>query len=98
MLHDLAELLILTSSRIHSGLDIGTYFIGTGGVLVISTFPGPGISTYWASLSVQRSGQGPGLVISTVYNEVCTDKFCTNSESDKGGSRYLYCTNNETLV
>jgi hypothetical protein len=37
-----------------------------------------------ASLSVQR-GPGMGLVIST-YNEVCTDKFCTDSESDKGVS------------
>jgi len=30
-------------------------------------------------------------------NEVCTDKLCTDSESDRGGSRYLYGTDNETL-
>ena len=31
-------------------------------------------------------------------NEACTDKFCTDSESQKGGSRYRYCTDNETPV
>jgi hypothetical protein len=32
-------------------------------------------------------------------NEVCEYKFCTDSESDRRrGSRYAYCTDNETLV
>jgi hypothetical protein len=49
-------------------------------------------------LSVHRSGPGPGHVIRTVTDkEVCTDKFCT-IVSQTGRSRYLYCTNNETLV
>jgi hypothetical protein len=39
------------------------------------------------------------LLVLRSGDEVCTDKFCTDSESDRGpGFRYPYCTDNETLV
>jgi len=40
----------------------------------------------------------PPYQYSCTDNEACTDKFCTDSESQKGGSRYRYCTDNETPV
>jgi len=39
------------------------------------------------------------LTVQCTDNEVSTDKFCTDSESDKGrGPYYRYSTDNETLV
>jgi len=43
---------------------------------------------------------GPSCLYSvriTRYTVQCMDKFCIDSESDKG-YRYPYCTDNETLV
>lgn len=38
-----------------------------------------------ASLSIHRRVPGPGLILSTRLMYVCTDKFCTDIESDNGG-------------
>ncbi len=61
--------------------------IDTGG-LVIGIFPGP-CCRYILGLFISTKkcpGPGPRYQYSQcTYNKVCTDKFCTDSESDKGG-------------
>ncbi len=65
------------------------------------------ISTYWASLSVHTeplyqykevAKAQASLLVQCMNKKVFTYKYCTDSESDKKGSRYMYFTNNETLL
>ena len=67
--------------------------------LTIGTFSGPRYKyvhqpLYWYK-EVARARAS--LLVQYTDIEVCTDKFYTDGESDRG-SRYWYCTNNETLV